>query len=126
MNLPAGNIMGSPDDVRFELSGAFDAACVAVQRLAIEALAATTARRVVLDLSGVSSLDGSGVGAISFLFKRLVARGRKLVVTGVAGQPLTMLTELGLLRALGLNATPVRSSPRRQGWFGGLAVAGGR
>jgi anti-anti-sigma factor len=118
--------MTTPDDVRLELFGAFDAESVAVRRASFEALAATSARRVVLDLSGVSSLDGSGIGAISFLFKRLVARGRKLVVTGVAGQPLTLLTELGLLRALGLTDTPVRAPARRRGWLGGLAVAGGR
>jgi hypothetical protein len=42
------------------------------------------------------------VGAISFLFKRLAARGRRLTLAGVGGQPLAMLRHLGLARALGL------------------------
>ena len=55
--------------------GAFDAAGVAALRPSIEALAATSAPRVVLDLSDVASMDGSGLGAITYMFKRLVARG---------------------------------------------------
>lgn len=96
-------------------SGAFDAKNVAALRASIESLAATSAPRVVLDLSGVASMDGSGLGAITYMFKRLVARGRQLVVTGVSGQPLDMLTELGLTRILGLE-TP-RPAPRGA-WFG--------
>ena len=93
--------------------GAFDAAGVAALRLSIESLAATSARRVVLDLSDVASMDGSGLGAITYMFKRLVARGRQLVVTGASGQPLEMLTELGLTRIIGLEADPPPHLVRR-------------
>jgi len=112
-------------DVRLNLSGAFDAAGATAWRPAIEGLAACKARRVVLDFTDVDTIDGSGVGAISFLFKRLIASGRKLVVTGVAGQPLAILTELGLARILGLDTPTARSAHSLKSWFGGLAIAGG-
>lgn len=110
-------------DIRLQLSGALDANGVNVWRSAFERLAGTSARRVVLDLSDVATIDGSGVGAISFLFKRLIASGRKLVVTGASGQPLATLTELGLCRILGLDAAPSRSVSPRHRWFGNFAVA---
>ena len=95
--------------------GAFDAEGVIALWPSIESLAATSAPRVVLDLSGVVSMDGSGLGAITYMFKRLVARGRRLVVTGASGQPLEMLTALGLTHILCLEApTPLR----RRAWFG--------
>ena len=111
------------DEVRLQLSGAFDADGVTAQRSTLEALADSPARRVVLDLSDVLSMDGSGIGALSFLFKRLTARRRKLVLNGVAGQPLAMIGELGLLRTLGIADSAIRVTTRRR-WFGGLAVAG--
>jgi stage II sporulation protein AA (anti-sigma F factor antagonist) len=68
------------------------------------------AQRVVLDLSLVEALDGSGIGAIAFLRKRLTAAGQKLEVTGAHGQPLSMLRQLGLARSFGL------SEERRSFW----------
>lgn len=97
--------------------GAFDAGGVSALRPAIEALAATAARQVVIDLSKVTSIDGSGIGAIAFLFKRLVSRGRSVVLTGAHGQPLQVLRDLGLDHVLGVAER--RTVPRR-GWLSWL------
>ena len=110
--------------MRVQLFGTFDAQSVDAWRVSLEILAVSAAKRVVLDFSSVTLLDGTGVGAIAYLFKRLLARDRKLVVTSVSGQPLAMLRDLGLAKALGLGAAPVRAMSLRQRWFGGLAVAG--
>ncbi|WP_420548167.1 STAS domain-containing protein [Curvivirga sp.] len=42
---------------------------------------------IVIDLSHVSKLDSSGVGALVFLFKRLKSANRNLRIIGVTGQP---------------------------------------
>lgn len=59
--------------------------------------------RVVLDLSAVERMDGSGVGAIAYLRKRLMAAGRRLDIAGAHGQPLSLLRQLGLARSFGLS-----------------------
>lgn len=113
---------GASSEVRLHLTGAFDAEAVAAARSSFETIAASPVRRVELDLSGVSSIDGSGIGAIAYLFKRLVATGRTLAVTGVSGEPRALLESLGLSRILGLEPRPSR---RGRPWFGGLAALGG-
>ncbi len=55
---------------------------------------------VVVDLARTEALDGSGVGALVYTFKRLVATGNRLTVRNVSGQPLNLLNESGLLRTL--------------------------
>jgi anti-sigma B factor antagonist len=51
---------------------------------------------VVLDMSKVEYIDSSGVGAIVFIYKRLLGAGRSFKLQGVAGQPLQLLTYLRL------------------------------
>ncbi|MEI6161559.1 MAG: STAS domain-containing protein [Roseococcus sp.] len=65
----------------------------------------TSARRVVLDLSEVDQMDGSGIGAIAYLRKRLLAAGMSLDLSGAHGQPLSLLRQLGLARSFGLSDT---------------------
>lgn len=55
---------------------------------------------VVIDLARTEALDGSGVGALVYAFKRLRAGGKCLTVRNVSGQPLNLLNESGLLRTL--------------------------
>jgi len=117
-------LAATKEEARLQVCGALNADSAGQWRAAFESLAFANARRVVLDLAGVSSLDSSGLGAIAYLFKRLLARGRRLVVTSVSGQPLALLTELGLAGLLGLPAQPRRPAPARMRWFGGMAVAG--
>jgi anti-anti-sigma factor len=52
---------------------------------------------VVLDLSRVSFVDSYGVGALVLLHKKLVARGHRLKVSGLRGQPLQLFTNLKLI-----------------------------
>jgi anti-anti-sigma factor len=106
---------------RIRLNGQLDADGVRAARPTLEALATEARGDVVLDLSGVSLLDGSGVGAIAFLFKRLLARGCALCVAGASGQPLSLLRELGLTRILRMvDPAQVRVGPA----FDVLAGAG--
>ena len=79
-------------------------------RPVLESLTGTDAQRVVLDLSQVEALDGSGIGAIAFLRKRLAAAGQSLELAGAHGQPLSLLRQLGLARCFGL------SEERRSFW----------
>ena len=65
-------------------------------------LSPASARRVVLDLSEVDQMDGSGIGAIAYLRKRLLAAGMSLDLSGAHGQPLSLLRQLGLARTFGL------------------------
>lgn len=88
------------------LSGPFDA-------LAAERLRPEFARHadhgqgdLVLDLAGVDFIDSSGVGAIVFLYKRLVGQRRGLLLTGVRGQPRDLLRFLRIDRTI-----PVRDAP---------------
>jgi anti-anti-sigma regulatory factor len=59
---------------------------------------------VVLDMAAVGFLDGCGVGAVAFLFKRLAAQGRTLKVVGATAQPLAIFRRLRLGHVLGLPA----------------------
>lgn len=55
---------------------------------------ANTVDNVTLDLSRVSFIDSSGIGGLVFLYKRLVARGHRLQLAAVSGQPLRLLSHL--------------------------------
>lgn len=103
-------IQSEPGLVRLHLKGGLDSEASRTMRDSLVALAAVEARDVVIDLSHVTFIDGSGVGALSFLFKRLTARGRRLSLTGVSGQPLAMLRHLGLAKTLGVKAQGARRS----------------
>jgi anti-anti-sigma factor len=87
------------------VSGVLDGDAAFGLRSRLEALAAAPGGDVVMDLKDVSFIDGSGIAAIAFLFKRMALRGRRLTVAA-KGQPLAMLRDLGLASALGL---PVRA-----------------
>lgn len=79
-----------------KISGDFDAAAARELRPQIESLASSKGG-VTADLSEVEFIDSSGVGALVFLHKRLVAAGQKLRVVGLRGQPLELLTYLRLV-----------------------------
>lgn len=94
--------------VRMHLRGGLDGEASRAMWEGMAALAQVEAGEVVIDLSAVTFVDGSGMGAISYLFKRLAARGRKLRVEGAGGQPLAMLRHLGLAALLGIGQEDVR------------------
>lgn len=106
--------------VRLHLCGGLDGEGAEQMREGIAVLAAAEAREIVIDLSNVTYIDGSGLGVLSYLFKRLTARGRRLSVVGVSGQPLAMLRHLGLAKLLGLDE---KASRRPFAGLAGLAWA---
>ena len=54
----------------------------------------------VIDLRGVTFIDSSGIGAIVFLFKRLRAANRELMLVGVHGQVRELIELLRVDHAL--------------------------
>lgn len=92
----------------FKAPARFDASEVRGLRQEFERLAHSNGD-VVIDLARTELLDGSGVGALVYTFKRLVAGGNRLTVRNVSGQPLNMLNDCGLLRTL--------SAERRDGFL---------
>lgn len=55
---------------------------------------------VVIDLTDVHFIDSSGIGAIVFLYKRLLAKQLQVVVVGLHGQPEQLFDMLQLNRSL--------------------------
>lgn len=82
------------------LAGALDGEGVANLRPQLMAVVSGPARDLLADLSGVTVIDGSGIGVLAFLHRRLTAAGRKLGVCGAQGQPRDCLQDLGLTRML--------------------------
>ena len=98
-------------DTTIRPQGSLDRRGAVALRSELESILAEEGDDVVMDLSAGNYIYGAGIGAIAFLFKRLVASGRSLRVTGASGQPRSMLNDLGLAHLLGL---PVARNPR---WF---------
>jgi anti-anti-sigma factor len=99
------NISHSPSgDLLIALQGEFDALGTSSVRAGFEQVANTQGPAlVVLDLSAVSFIDSSGVGAIVYLFKRLRAADRGLELVGVHGQVRELLELLRVHKALPVN-----------------------
>lgn len=78
----------SDSNLVLSLSGEMDASGSSQIRPALEEIAfKQESGNVLLDLQHVSFIDSSGIGAIVFLYKRLKAQKRSLVIRGVHGQP---------------------------------------
>ncbi len=57
---------------------------------------ATAKESVTIDMSKVTFLDGSGVGAMVYVKRRLNANGLDVNVINISGQPYEVLNDLGL------------------------------
>ena len=57
-------------------------------------------RDIVIDLEKVNFIDSSGVGAIVFLYKRLIVKEHNVVIIGLKGQPEQLFKMLQLDRTL--------------------------
>lgn len=79
----------------YKVPGDMDAAAMKVQRPMFEQLA-NCGDDVVIDMSEVEFIDSSGVGAIVFLYKRLLSENRKLTLQKPKPQPMQLLTFLRL------------------------------
>jgi anti-sigma B factor antagonist len=79
----------------FKIAEDMDAHGMGNLRSSLETLA-TAGGDVLLDLDDVRFIDSSGVGGIVFLFKRLTSARKTLMLKNVSGQPLRLLTHLGM------------------------------
>ncbi|GAA5644693.1 STAS domain-containing protein [Vibrio proteolyticus] len=59
---------------------------------------------VEIDFSHVQFLDSSGVGALVYLYKRLIERERVMRLENVSGQPLEIINLLRIERAIPVNS----------------------
>jgi len=57
-------------------------------------------RDVIIDIEKVNFIDSSGIGAIVFLYKRLVMNKQNLVIVGLKGQPKQLFEMLHLNKTL--------------------------
>lgn len=83
----------------FKAPARFEAAEIRKLRPEFDRLAAS-GDDVVVDFARTEAIDGSGVGALVFTFKRLAANGNHLTVRNISGQPLQLLNAADLLRTL--------------------------
>lgn len=86
-------------DQVISLSGDFDVSSVGSARPLFEDLAVNDTD-VVVDLSQVRFIDSSGIGALVFLYKRLVAQKHNMVLIGVQGQPKELLDILKITNTI--------------------------
>jgi anti-anti-sigma factor len=85
------------------LDGDFDALGAGAVRSSFEELVTDGGTDVVVDMSGVRFMDSSGIGALVYLYKRLVAAGRGLELVGLDGQPLELVNLLRVDKAIPVN-----------------------
>ncbi|OAJ96297.1 STAS domain-containing protein [Vibrio bivalvicida] len=69
-----------------------------------EILSEDSSREIEIDFSQVQFLDSSGVGAIVYLYKRLVERQRNMRIENVSGQPLEIMNLLRINQAIPVNS----------------------
>lgn len=84
------------------LEGQLDALTVPDVRQLLDALGEQQMLRLVFDMQNVDQVDGSGLGAIVSLFKRVRVRGGELKLAGLSGQPKRVFSLLKLERAFEL------------------------
>jgi anti-sigma B factor antagonist len=82
------------------IEGTLDALTATEIRPTIDALVAERRRTITVDLSGLTLVDSSGVGAIVSLYKRIRADGGAVKVIGLRDQPLTIFKLLHLDKVL--------------------------
>ena len=93
-------IQYDPSTPTIHIQGDLDALGVERIRDALASLVEEDDGDMTLDLSGVSFIDSSGIGAIVYLFKRLNARDRTLTLTGANPQPLQLFRMLHIDRTV--------------------------
>ena len=62
-------------------------------------------QNIVIDLTNVHFMDSSGVGAIVFLYKRLITKQLEVIIVGLHGQPEQLFEMLQLNRSLACHST---------------------
>jgi len=80
-------------DVVIKLHDEFDADAVKAMKSELEKYSELK-DNILIDLKNVSFIDSSGIGAIVFLYKRMVSKGQVLSVVGLTKQPLELFQML--------------------------------
>lgn len=80
--------------------GPFDAAVVAEIRPLVEEVILSGEHDLYLDIGQVALLDSAAIGLFAYAFKRLVAKGRRVVIVNAGGQARTMLSLLRIDRVI--------------------------
>ena len=91
------------DTTVLRLQGVLDALSCPELRPVLDALVEERKPAVTVDLSKLRLIDGSGVGAMVSLYKRVCANGGEVRLVGVAAQPLVIFKLLRLDRAFALS-----------------------
>lgn len=81
--------------VMYVAGGSLDASSLRLNRDDFERLARVE-EDVTIDMSDVSYMDPSGIGALVFVFKRVRAAGREFKLINARGQPRQLLEQVGL------------------------------
>lgn len=87
------------------LSGEMDAQGCSKIRPDLEKITQQPQTHIIIDISLISFIDSSGIGAIVFLFKRLKAQNRSMEIIGVQGQPKELMQLLRIDSAISLQYT---------------------
>jgi anti-sigma B factor antagonist len=82
--------------MKYDIDTNFDAGYLQQFGQRIDSLACA-AEDVLLDLSNVTFIDSTGIGALVALHKKLAARGHRLKISGLRGQPLQLFINLKLV-----------------------------
>jgi anti-anti-sigma factor len=89
------------DTVRIKVTGELDALSVVELVPTLDTLLAQPQQRWVFDLGELRIIDGSGVGAIIYAFRKLRQRGGSMTLEGAKDQPLSVLRLMRLDQVLG-------------------------
>ena len=82
------------------LEGTFDALSSPAARPMLDALVHERKSPITIDMSGLRSIDSSGVGAVVSVYKRVRAQGGRVTIAGLRGQPLAIFQLLRLDRLM--------------------------
>jgi len=93
-------------NLTIKLSGEMDAQGCSEIRPNLEEIMLQKQSHIVIDVSMVSFIDSSGIGAIVFLFKRLKEQNRSMEIIGVQGQPKELMLLLRMDSAISLQCLP--------------------
>jgi len=94
------------NNLMITLSGEMDAQGCTEIRPRLEEIMLQKEPHIVIDVSAVSFIDSSGIGAIVFLFKRLKEQNRSMEIIGVQGQPKELMLLLRMDSAISLQCLP--------------------
>ncbi|EMV2914336.1 MULTISPECIES: STAS domain-containing protein [Vibrio] len=93
------------DKLAIEFFGDLDASgCRQAQHHIDEVIHNNHHKEVEINLQHVQFLDSSGIGAIVYLYKRLVERERSMSIENVSGQPLEIMSLLRINHAIPVNS----------------------